>query len=191
MSPDSLHMSAYSETHFWESDPFCTPGWFCFPKKNEVHQWPESRRGSPVKTKVNIRQEGTRRYCRDSFTINLCPFLYLGGVEWSLLCTQHCHRSCCWSWNQGALEEHGNSFKMKTQETDSSRASDTERKNNQSCHREFLPLTKNEQDVILKRTKLPLTHFCSNHGWRWGSLLMELLPFSLTLGGKLLRDGKW
>lgn len=33
-----------------------------------------------------------------------CSFLYLGGVEWPLLCTQHCHRSCCWSWTRGALE---------------------------------------------------------------------------------------
>lgn len=36
-----------------------------------------------------------------------------------------------------------------------------------------------------------LTHFYSNRGWRRGSRLMELLPFSPTLGGKPLKDGKW
>lgn len=33
------------------------PGWFCFAKKNEVHQWPESCLGSPAKNKMSFRQE--------------------------------------------------------------------------------------------------------------------------------------
>lgn len=39
------------------------------------------------------------------FTLSPCPFSYLDGVEWPLLCTQNCHKSCYWSWTRGALEQ--------------------------------------------------------------------------------------
>lgn len=50
-------MFIYCYTHFWVSAPFCMPGWFCFAKKNEVHQWPESCLGSPAKNRMSFRQE--------------------------------------------------------------------------------------------------------------------------------------
>lgn len=96
------------DTHFWFSDPFCMPGWFCFAKKNEVHQWPESCLGSPVANKMNVRLE----ICLVQIDFTISHFqnrsLYLGGVEWPLLCTQHCHRSCCWRWTQCALQQRYN-----------------------------------------------------------------------------------
>lgn len=52
------------------------PGWFCFAKKNEVHQWPESCLGSPVKNKMNVRQElSLEQKTMHSHTSNLSKFL--------------------------------------------------------------------------------------------------------------------
>lgn len=39
--------------------------------------------------------------------------------------------------------------------------------------------------------KFAVTHFYNNHVWPRGNRWMELLPFSPTLAGKPLKDGKW